>query len=57
MVTPMSLDSNKSGTYKNRTATQEAEMPVFLKDFMALISIVGFSGGLLTWMDMASRLA
>jgi hypothetical protein len=32
-------------------------MPVFLKDFMALISIVGFSGGLLTWMDMASRLA
>jgi hypothetical protein len=32
-------------------------MPVFLKDFMALISIVGFTGGLFMWMDMASRLA
>ena len=32
-------------------------MPVFLKDFMALISIVGFTGGIFLWMDMASRLA
>jgi hypothetical protein len=32
-------------------------MTVFLKDLMALISIVGFTGGVLTWMDMASRLA
>jgi hypothetical protein len=57
MVTPMSLDSNKRGTYKNRTATRETEMPVFLKDFIALLSIVGFTGGLFMWMDMASRLA
>lgn len=32
-------------------------MPLFLKDFMALISIVGFTGGIFVWMDMASRLA
>jgi hypothetical protein len=32
-------------------------MPLFLKDFMALISIVGFTGAIFVWMDMASRLA
>lgn len=57
MVMPISLDENKPGTYKNKRQTQEIEMPVFLKDFMALISIVGFSGGLMVWMDMVSRLA
>ena len=32
-------------------------MPLFLKDFMALVSIVAFTGGIFVWMDMASRLA
>ena len=28
----------------------------FVKDMMALVALVGFTGGLVTWMDMASRL-
>lgn len=32
-------------------------MPILLKDFIALISIAGFTGSLFLWMDMASRLA
>jgi hypothetical protein len=31
-------------------------MRFFLKDLMALVAIVGFTGALLSWMDMASRL-
>jgi hypothetical protein len=53
----MSLDSNERGTYKNKTATREMDMSVFLKDFMALVSIAGFTGALFTWMDLASKLA
>ena len=28
----------------------------FVKDAMAMLGLIGFTGGLLTWMDMASRL-
>ena len=28
----------------------------FVKDMMAMVTLVGFTGALLTWMDMASRL-
>ncbi len=28
----------------------------FLKDVMALVAVMGFTGSLLAWMDMASRL-
>ena len=28
----------------------------FVKDAMALVVLVGFTGAILTWMDMASRL-
>lgn len=31
-------------------------MLMFLKDAMALVAVCGFTGALLTWMDMASRL-
>ncbi len=31
-------------------------MLTFLKDAMAMIALVGFTGATLTWMDMASRL-
>ena len=31
-------------------------MLTFLKDAMAMITLVGFTGAMLTWMDMASRL-
>jgi hypothetical protein len=34
----------------------EVEMLTFLKDAMALIALIGFTGASLTWMDMASRL-
>jgi hypothetical protein len=52
----MLLDVNKSRTYKNVTATTEVEMLVFVKDMMALVALVGFTGAAMTWMDMASRL-
>jgi hypothetical protein len=52
----MLLDENKYRTYKNITATTEVEMMSFVKDAMALITLIGFSGAVLTWMDMASRL-
>jgi hypothetical protein len=28
----------------------------FVKDMMALVAVVGFTGAAVTWMDMASRL-
>ena len=31
-------------------------MLTFLKDAMAMVTLVGFTGAMLTWMDMASRL-
>ena len=31
-------------------------MLIFLKDAMALLALCGFTGAMLTWMDMASRL-
>jgi hypothetical protein len=34
----------------------EVEMLNFAKDAMAMVVLVGFTGGVLTWMDMASRL-
>ena len=52
----MLLDENKDRTYKNKTQTAEGAMLVFLKDAIALVSIIGFTGASLTWMDMASRL-
>ena len=52
----MFLDVNKNGTYKNTTATTEVEMLMFLKDMMAMLALVGFTGATLTWMDMVSRL-
>lgn len=52
----MLLDVNKSGTYKNGTATLEVEMLSFVKDMMAFFALVGFTGATITWMDMASRL-
>jgi hypothetical protein len=52
----MLLDENKRRTYKNGIATTEVEMLMFLKDAMALVAVCGFTGALLTWMDMASRL-
>jgi hypothetical protein len=55
-VTPMSLDGNRERTYKNKQRTPELQMRVFLKDAMALVAIVGFTGATLAWVDMASRL-
>jgi hypothetical protein len=52
----MLLDENKYRTYKNEQATTEVEMLTFFKDAMALVAVCGFTGALLTWMDMASRL-
>ena len=52
----MLLDENKSRTYKNTTATTEVEMLSFVKDMMAMIALIGFTGATVTWMDMASRL-
>ena len=52
----MLLDLNKRRTYKNKIATMEVEMLTFVKDMMALMALVGFTGASLTWMDMASRL-
>ena len=37
-------------------ATMEIEMFGFVKDGMALVVLIGFTGAVLTWMDMASRL-
>jgi len=34
----------------------EVEMLGFVKDAMAMVTLVGFTAGLVTWMDMASRL-
>jgi hypothetical protein len=52
----MWLDVNKYRTYKNVTATTEVAMLTFLKDMMAMVALVGFTGASITWMDMASRL-
>jgi len=52
----MLLDENKSRTYKNNIATMEVEMLTFVKDAMAMVTLIGFTGAVLTWMDMASRL-
>lgn len=52
----MWLDENKLRTYKNTTETWEIDMLTFLKDAMALVAICGFTGAVLAWMDMASRL-
>ena len=52
----MLLDGNKNGTYKNEQQTTEADMLSFVKDAMAMVTLVGFTGGVLAWMDMASRL-
>jgi hypothetical protein len=52
----MLLDENKRRTYKNTTTTTEVEMLGFVKDMMALVALVGFTGASLAWMDMASRL-
>jgi hypothetical protein len=37
-------------------ATMEVEMLSFVKDGLAMLTLVGFTAGLVTWMDMASRL-
>jgi hypothetical protein len=50
------LDKNKDRTYENTTATTEVEMLSFMKDAMAMMVLIGFTGGVLAWMDMASRL-
>ena len=55
-VTRLLLDVNEYRTYKNKTATMEVEMLSFMKDAMAMVTLIGFTGGVLTWMDMASRL-
>jgi hypothetical protein len=34
----------------------EVKMLHFLKDMMAMVALIGFTGATLTWMDMASRL-
>jgi hypothetical protein len=34
----------------------EVEMLSFVKDAMAMVTLVGFTAAVLTWMDMASRL-
>jgi hypothetical protein len=34
----------------------EVEMLSFVKDAMAMITLIGFTAGLVTWMDVASRL-
>jgi hypothetical protein len=34
----------------------EVEMLSFVKDAMAMITLVGFTGALLVWMDVGSRL-
>ena len=52
----MSLDVNGEGTYKNIIATTEVEMLSFVKDGMAMLVLAGFTAGLLSWMDIASRL-
>ncbi len=52
----MLLDENKCRTYKNTTATTEVEMLSFVKDMLALVALIGFTGAAMTWMDMASRL-
>jgi len=52
----MLLDQNVERTYKNKIATVEVEMLMFLKDAMAIIALCGFPGATLAWMDMASRL-
>ncbi len=52
----MLLDENKQRTYKNNIATMEVEMLSFVKDAMAMVTLIGFTGAVLTWMDMASRL-
>jgi hypothetical protein len=52
----MLLDENKYRTYKNERATTEVEMLSFVKDMMALVALVGFTGAAMAWMDMASRL-
>ena len=31
-------------------------MLTFVKDAMAMVTLIGFTGAILTWMDMASRL-
>ena len=28
----------------------------FVKDMMAMVAVIGFTGAMVTWMDMASRL-
>ena len=52
----MLLDVNKCRTYKNVKATQETNMLGFVKDAMAMLALIGFTGATMTWMDMASRL-
>ncbi len=49
----MALDRNKKRTYKNKHKT-EAKMAV-VKDFLALVSILAFTGSALTVMDVATR--
>jgi hypothetical protein len=55
-VTALLLDENKQRTYKNQIATTEADMLGFVKDAMAMVVLIGFTGGALAWMDIASRL-
>jgi len=55
-VTAMLLDQNELRTYKNKTATTEFRMLSFLKDALAMVTLCGFTGMTLLWMDMASRL-
>jgi hypothetical protein len=52
----MLLDVNERRTYKNKIETTEVAMLGFVKDMMALVALVGFTGAAMTWMDMASRL-
>jgi hypothetical protein len=50
------IDRNEYGTYKNITETTEVPMLSFVKDFLALATIAGFSVASLTWVDIAARL-
>lgn len=52
----LTLDRNKTGTYKNIIATRETEMLTFLQDFAAFVVLGAFTVGSLTWMDMLTRL-
>jgi hypothetical protein len=61
----LTFDSRLHACFWTRTKTEHirtkhkqgsSAMLGFLKDAMALVSIIGFTAASLTWVDMASRL-